>query len=75
MQLRFFYVVCKVCSSLFSLSSISSHTDIRAEMMPDSLPDRSEVTKFDVSKLKHVETEEKDVLPSKSGLKDLFSEG
>lgn len=41
--------------------------DIRAEMMPDELPDRSEVTSFDVSKLKHVEMEEKKVLPTKSG--------
>lgn len=36
-------------------------------MMPDKLPDRSEVTNFDVSKLKHVEMEEKKVLPTKSG--------
>lgn len=41
--------------------------DIRAEMMPDELPDRSEVSSFDVSKLKHVEMEEKKVLPTKSG--------
>ena len=41
--------------------------DIRAEMMPDELPDRSEVASFDVSKLKHVEMEEKKVLPTKSG--------
>lgn len=36
-------------------------------MMPDQLPDRSEVTSFDVSKLKHVKMEEKKVLPTKSG--------
>ena len=42
-------------------------SDIRAEMMPDVLPDRSEVGKFDHSKLKHVNTTEKVVLPSKEG--------
>lgn len=42
--------------------------DIRAEMMPDELPDRSEISKFDHSKLKHVNTTEKVVLPSKEGL-------
>lgn len=41
--------------------------DIRAEMMPDELPDRSEVSKFDHSKLKHVNTTEKVILPSKEG--------
>ena len=42
--------------------------DIRAEMMPDTLPDRSEVAKFDQSKLKHVKTQQKEVLPTKSGV-------
>ena len=37
-------------------------------MMPDTLPDRSEVAKFDQSKLKHVETQQKEVLPTKSGV-------
>ena len=41
--------------------------DIRAELMPDELPDRSEVTKFDQAKLKHVQPTEKIVLPSKEG--------
>ena len=41
--------------------------DIRAEMMPDELPDRSEVTKFDHAQLKHVQPTEKIVLPSKEG--------
>ena len=41
--------------------------DIRAEMMPDTLPDRSEVAQFDQSKLKHVETQKKEILPTKSG--------
>ena len=36
-------------------------------MMPDELPDRSEVTKFDHTKLKHVQPTEKIVLPSKEG--------
>ena len=36
-------------------------------MMPNELPDRSEVSSFDHSKLKHVETQEKEVLPTKSG--------
>jgi len=42
-------------------------SDIRAEMMPDVLPDRSEVSKFDHSKLKHVDVTEKVILPSKEG--------
>ena len=42
-------------------------SDIRAEMMPDVLPDRSEVSKFDHSKLKHVNVTEKVILPSKEG--------
>ena len=36
-------------------------------MMPDERPDRSEVSKFDHSKLKHVNTTEKVILPSKEG--------
>lgn len=44
------------------------YLDIRAEMMPDDKPDRSDVTKFDSSKLKHVETKEKIVMPSKEGI-------
>ena len=36
-------------------------------MMPDELPDRSEVSKFDHSKLKHVNVTEKVILPSKEG--------
>jgi len=47
--------------------------DIRAEMMPDTLPDRSEVKAFDQSKLKHVETQEKEVLPTKAGLRHISS--
>ena len=35
--------------------------------MPDDLPDRSEVAMFDTGKLKHVETQEKAVLPSQKG--------
>ena len=35
--------------------------------MPDVLPDRSEVSKFDHSKLKHVDVTEKVILPSKEG--------
>ena len=35
--------------------------------MPDELPDRSEVSKFDHSKLKHVNVTEKVILPSKEG--------
>ena len=42
--------------------------EIRAELMPDDLPDRSEVTNFDHGKLKHVEPTEKIVLPSKEGV-------
>ena len=46
---------------------------IRAEMMPDEKPDRSEVQKFDASKLKHVETQEKNVMPTNEGnLTNLF---
>lgn len=33
-----------------------------------NLPDRSEVSKFDHSKLKHVKTAEKNVLPDKSSM-------
>lgn len=40
--------------------------------MPDVLPDRSEVTKFDHGKLKHVEPTEKVVLPSKEGESRVF---
>lgn len=32
------------------------------------LPDRSEVAGFDQKKLKHVETEEKNILPDKSSM-------
>ena len=36
-------------------------------MMPDKLPSRDDVKEFDAAKLKHVETQEKNVLPSKEG--------
>jgi len=36
-------------------------------MMPDERPDRSEVANFDQSKLKHVQTQQKELLPTKSG--------
>lgn len=55
-----------LCCSLFFFC-LSLSVDIRAEMMPNELPDRSEVSSFDHSKLKHVETQEKEVLPTKSG--------
>ena len=48
-------------------------SDIRAEMMPDELPDRSEVSNFDHSKLKHVATTEKVILPSKEGEMSLLA--
>jgi len=55
------------------------HAELKEEMRPDSLPDVSEVTKFDASKLKHVETKEANVLPTKEGsnnfLKGLMSNG
>ena len=59
----------KLCCvvAYFSFAYPFLHVDIRAEMMPDELPDRSEVSSFDHSKLKHVETQEKEVLPTKSG--------
>ena len=41
--------------------------DIVAELRPDELPDRSAVTSFDQSQLKHVETQQKEVLPTKAG--------
>ena len=52
--------------------SIFTHiwSDIRSEMMPalSELQDRSEVTNFNKeSKLKHVETTEKNLLPTKEG--------
>lgn len=37
-------------------------------MMPKNKPDRSEVSGFDQTKLKHVETKDKTVLPSKDGM-------
>lgn len=40
---------------------------LRAEMMPAKKPDRSEVSDFDQKKLKHVTTQEKNVLPSHTG--------
>ena len=42
-------------------------------MMPDTLPDRSEVANFDATKLKHVETKESNVLPTKDGNEHLKS--
>ena len=49
-----------------------SAVEIRAEMMPDSLPDRSEVEKFDKEqKLKHVVTTEKSMLPTQEGAEEL----
>ena len=45
-----------------------SSPDLREELRPETLQDVSEVTKFDTSKLKHVETKESNVLPSKEGL-------
>lgn len=41
-------------------------------MMPKNKPDRSEVSQFDHSKLKHVETQDKTVLPSKDGKSGFF---
>lgn len=49
------------------ISSSLKYSDIRAELMPDVLPDRSEVAKFDQTKLKHVKTTEKVVLPTQDG--------
>ena len=41
--------------------------DLKEELRPESLPDVSEVASFDASKLKHVETKESNVLPTKEG--------
>jgi hypothetical protein len=41
-------------------------------MMPDVKPDISGVANFDQKRLKHVETEEKTVLPSTKGTGRLF---
>lgn len=41
--------------------------DLKEELRPESLPDVSEVASFDASKLKHVETKEANVLPTKEG--------
>jgi hypothetical protein len=49
-----------ICFILFSSA-------LREEMKPDNLPDRSAVASFDQTKLKHVETTEKNVIPSKDG--------
>ena len=48
--------------SLFIFSS-----ELREELRPDKLPDVSEVATFDSAKLKHVETKESNVLPTKDG--------
>ena len=37
-------------------------------MQPEDKPDVSGIAKFDSSTLKHVETEEKDVKPTKDGM-------
>ena len=37
-------------------------------MMPEDKPDRSEVEQFDATKLKHVETQEKNVMPTSDGI-------
>lgn len=42
-------------------------SDLREELRPDTLPDVSEVASFDSTKLKHVETKESNVLPTKEG--------
>ena len=42
-------------------------------MRPDTLPDVSEVASFDATKLKHVETKESNVLPTKDGNEHLIS--
>ena len=56
-----------VCCIFLICLLFSIFLGIRAEMMPDERPDRSEVAKFDQSKLKHVKTTEKEVLPTESG--------
>lgn len=48
-------------------------SELREEMRPDKLPDVSEVAKFDATKLKHVETKESNVLPTKDGNEHLKS--
>ena len=40
---------------------------LKEEMRPEELPDVSGVSSFDTSKLKHVETQEKNVLPTAGG--------
>lgn len=42
-------------------------SELRAELRPDNLPDVSEVAQFDSTKLRHVETKESNVLPTKDG--------
>ena len=56
--------MCIIIIPLFFCSS----TDLREELRPETLPDVSEVASFDSSKLKHVETKESNVLPTKEGL-------
>ena len=48
-------------------------TELREELRPDKLPDVSEVANFDSTKLKHVETKESNVLPTKDGNEHLKS--
>lgn len=54
-------------SCAWVMTSIAFFLDLREELRPDKLPDVSEVASFDASKLKHVETKESNVLPSKEG--------
>ena len=53
---------------MFTVSS-----ELREEMRPETLPDVSEVASFDASKLKHVNTKENTVLPTKEGNQNLIS--
>jgi hypothetical protein len=52
-----------------SRAEVKSFT-LKEETRPENLPDVSGVAKFDASKLKHVETQEKTVLPTADVIKE-----
>lgn len=54
----------KACGVL-TLSNLTCVIALKQELAPDVFPDRSEVKNFDAKNLKHVETVEKNPIPSK----------
>jgi len=65
---------CGIVASLncSKFTSINSHHILISEIKEEAADTRAEVKTFDHSKLKHVETEEKNKLPKQSGKCALF---